>query len=270
MNRLLTGLWALLLFLVPTAAPIGGAPAPIASAVPVLAAKPLRIMELGDSITAGVGKGGVTVAGGYRGTLEALLNERHYDFIFVGARTDFSAGMTQPSHEGWPGYVIRSYSSSPGAGQLSGPVTERAMRTYDPDVVLLMIGTNDLIRLARHDAGYTLPHITANLNALVGEIFRLKPSVRLIVAGVVASPKVPARVQDAFNATLPSLVQRYRERGDAISLAPDMGKTVPRNRTYFPDGIHPSGLDGYALIAADWLKAIEAIALPAGQTAAAR
>ena len=153
---------------------------------------PVRIMALGDSITAGVGEQGIdTGSGGYRGALQRLLDQRGYKYRMVGGRSDYSARVRMRSHEGWPGYVIRAFPSDR-APQLYGAVTRHAILTYDPDVILLMAGTNDLLRLAKHRAGYTLPNIVESLHALLAQIFYLKPGAKVIVAGVVDSPRVHA------------------------------------------------------------------------------
>src|SRR5215471_5612938 len=129
---------------VPVPAP---SPTALASAAPL---PPVAIMELGDSITAGVGPKGVDNGrAGYRLPLTRLLQAGGYEFRMVGARSDFSGTLAVGDHEGWPGYVLRSFPSDP-APQLLGDVTRRALSAYHPSVILLMAGTNDLLRHARH------------------------------------------------------------------------------------------------------------------------
>ncbi|MBD5606472.1 MAG: hypothetical protein IAI48_15485 [Candidatus Eremiobacteraeota bacterium] len=237
---------------------------------------PVRIMPLGDSITAGVGARGTDVGGGgYRGALEGLLDAAGYRYEMIGSRTDYSANVRAPAHEGWPGYVVRSLPSDPGH-ELLGSVTSKALAA-DPDVVLLMAGTNDLLRLERGSAGYTERNIAAGMDALLGQIFFEKPNVRVIVAGVVASPDISDCAVERFDGVvsrtcprtgdpnLETLVEKYRKLGFAIALAPRMDAAVPRDREHFPDGIHPSGGDGYAAVARVWMRAIEAVtAAPVG------
>src|SRR5579875_3625446 len=106
----------------------------------------LRIMVIGDSITAGVIDGTHNSdEGGYRGRLAQLLAANGYHAVFVGSRSDYAGHAQGLHHEGYPGYVIRA--TSKGApGQLLGPIVERALTNYDPDVILLMAGTNDLLK----------------------------------------------------------------------------------------------------------------------------
>ena len=220
----------------------------------------IRVLTLGDSITAGVAAGGGAAEnGGYRGVLGELLAQDGYRAVFVGTRYDYSAQIENRAHDGWPGYVLRSFPADPGPGQLYGSLTRQALQETRPDVVLLMAGTNDLLRLQRSVAGYTMPNILESMNLLLGEIFSDDPQVRVIVAPVVSSPRIAAASIDAFNAGLVPIVERYARSGDRISLATAMEQAVPRDVEHFPDGIHPSSDGGYADVARAWVQAIEQV-----------
>jgi lysophospholipase L1-like esterase len=231
----------------------------------------LRVMALGDSITAGVGAFGSHIDdGGYRGALAKLLTKNGYRVKFVGSRSDYSAAIDDRAHEGWPGYVLRSFPSDPGPGQLYGGIVRTAIRRYDPDLILLMAGTNDLLRLEKRDGGYTLANITHSMDLLLGEIFKQKPNVRVIVAPVVSSPLVDVCTLAHFDGddvacgpsdteSLATLVRDYSRRGFPISLARGMAGAVPRDRDHFPDGIHPCGDGGYQAVASAWYQAISAV-----------
>lgn len=222
----------------------------------------LRVMVIGDSITAGVGD--ATQRGGYRGPLERLLSGAGYHVAFVGGRSDFARRLADPYHEGWPGYVIRTL--APGApGELLGPVTRSALVRYRPDVVLLMAGTNDFLRDRRlPDFGDAT--VLAGMSDLLAQIFATAPHVRVIVAGIVDSPAIPQRLVARYDrgaASLPALVQSFARRGFAIAYAPGMYAAVPRDRAHFPDGLHPFGEGGYAAIAQVWFRAIASLTAPA-------
>lgn len=220
----------------------------------------LRVLTLGDSITAGVAAGGGAAEdGGYRGTLGALLVQNGYHVVFVGTRSDYSAKIENRAHDGWPGYVLRSFPADPGPGQLYGALTAHALRQTKPDVVLLMAGTNDLLRLERRVPGYTLGNILKSMDLLLGEIFKIDPGVRVIVAPVVSSPRVSADTIAAFDGNLVPIVENYAKHGYRVTLATEMQKAVPRDRAHFPDGIHPSADGGYAEVAHAWLEAIEQV-----------
>jgi lysophospholipase L1-like esterase len=235
-------------------------------------ADPIRVMALGDSITAGVGaNGGHVRNGGYRGMLAGQLEKAGYRVAFVGSRNDYADDLSEPAHEGWPGYVLRSFPSDPGPGQLYGELTRKAMLENDPDVVLLMAGTNDLLRLQKRAAGYTLANILQSIDLEIGEIVAAKPNVFVIVAPVVESPKIdecPLKMFagragcGAANESLKTIVSAYAQHGYRVSLAAEMATAVPRDALHFPDGIHPSGPGGYAAVAGVWLRAIADITKP--------
>jgi len=234
--------------------------------------EPLRILALGDSITAGVNAfGAPSTDGGYRGPLERALAAQGYHAVFVGSRSDYSSALSDRAHEGWPGYVVRSFASDPGPGQLYGNLTKAAMRAADPDVVLVMAGTNDLLRREKADRGYTLSNIVQSVHLLLDQIVAAKPSVFVILAPVVDSPHVNTCAVRAFagvglpndctalDANLATLVSDFDRRGFRVSYARNMTSAVPRDLAHFPDGIHPSGAGGYTDVANVWLHAIEAI-----------
>jgi lysophospholipase L1-like esterase len=253
------------------------------SSSPALIAKasPVRVMALGDSITAGVKAFGAHASdGGYRGPLARALQHNGYHVTFVGSRSDFSDEIADRAHEGWPGYVLRSFPSDPGPGQLYGSLARKAIQENDPDIVLLMAGTNDLLRREARDAGYTLPNILTSMNLLLEEIVKAKPDVFVIVAPVVESPKVQICALREFaglpgagcgptNAGLKALVAAFDQRGYRVSFAAAMATAVPRDADHFPDGIHPCGAGGYAAVADVWLQSIEAITQPVGTDVAA-
>ena len=240
--------------------------------------KVMRVMALGDSITAGVGAFGSKIDdGGYRGALAKLLIKNGFNVKFVGSRSDYSASIDERAHEGWPGYVLRSFPSDPGPGQLYGSLVRKAIQRNKPDLILLMAGTNDLLRLEKRDGGYTLANIAHSMDLLLGEIFRQRPDVRVIVAPVVASPLVDVCTLAHFDGddscgpasaeNLATLVRDYSSRGFHISLARAMSAAVPRDRDHFPDGIHPCGAGGYAAVASVWYQAISAITQAASAAA---
>lgn len=244
--------------------------AAVPRALAIAKADNLRIMVLGDSITAGIVGGNGHLTGGYRRRLENLLEAGGYRFTFVGGRTDYSASVIDPHHEGWPGYVIRSIEPD-APGELLGTVVEHAVTRYNPDLILLMAGTNDLLRYERHPGSYDEDLIVDSMALLLDEIFMLRPHVRVILGGIVDSPKVDRCLVQRFDtgsspcstetfANLRSLVGQFQRRGFAIAFADGMYTAVPRDLQHFPDGIHPAdGPGGYDAIADVWYRAIQAI-----------
>jgi lysophospholipase L1-like esterase len=290
LERLLGFVCTVLILAAGSSFPALAQPAVAPSAVPAPRPAPtmlarnavMKVMALGDSITAGVGANGSRIDdGGYRGALAKLLAKNGYRIKFVGSRSDYSAAIDDRAHEGWPGYVLRSFPSDPGPGQLYGALVREAIQRYDPDLILLMAGTNDLLRLEKRDGGYTLENIAHSMDLLLGEIFKERPNVRVIVAPVVASPLVDVCTLAHFDGddaacgpsateNLATLVHAYSSRGYEISLARSMAGAVPRDRDHFPDGIHPCGAGGYAAVASAWYQAISAVTQESSDAALAK
>jgi hypothetical protein len=142
-----------------------------------------------------------------------------------------------------------------------------------------MAGTNDLLRLAKGRPGYTVPNIVESMNVLLAQILYMRPTARVIVAGVVDSPSVRTCDVAQFEGlstpgcgppsapNVSTLVAAYRARGFHISFAPGMSDAVPRDGLHFPDGIHPSGPGGYSAVARVWVEAIEGDGLGSEDTA---
>ena len=110
----------------------------------------IRIMPVGDSITMGVSSGVVPDDSdyylSYRKALWDNLVAAGYDIDFVGSLNSGAAvfGASEPAdHEGQPGWrddeILNGRASEPEKGKLM-----EWLITYQPDIVLLHIGTNGL------------------------------------------------------------------------------------------------------------------------------
>ena len=91
---------------------------------------PIRVLPLGDSITYGL-----RVAGGYRAPLHQLLTNAGYSVDFVGLRNGNGAtNLPDSDHEGHPGWRI---------DQIDSIMLSVFDATVDPNIILVLIGTND-------------------------------------------------------------------------------------------------------------------------------
>jgi lysophospholipase L1-like esterase len=239
---------------------------------------PLRVLPLGDSITAGIVAGGKPGNGGYRALLERLLAQSPHKAILVGSRDDMSPSMTDPWHDGFPGYVIRN--TSPGApGELYGGLAKTVVAQTHPDIVLLMLGTNDFLRYEATHGSYSVDEMVHSMDLLLSDIYSVAPKTHVIVGAIVDSPKVDACYVERFDTgrsacdagthpSLAGLVAQYAARGFAISYASGLLHAVPRDDAHFPDGIHPvDGPQGYDAIARVWFDSIEVVMNEANQLA---
>lgn len=204
-----------------------GAPIPIPAS--------LRVMPLGDSLTAGqYDDGAYDIDGGYRGPLRAML---------LGATFVGSVGGV---HEGHPGYGTKRL-----ADGLPG-----WLASARPDVVLLMIGTNDLGWTEESTA------VATEMTYIVGPA--LAAGARVFVATLIPTGATDRDIQARrvnYNALLTSAVRAHPEYGkrlhlvDAMAMALALGTTDYRASSVVQ--VHPEAL-GYRKMAQVWASAMAA------------
>jgi len=250
-------------------------------AVPAASSAPLIIMPMGDSITQGVGAGG-----GYRSPLYNSLSNAAFALQFVGSRSDNPTTLLtnagQINHEGHGSYSTdlllgnldanKPYGGTDEGGYwiTGGGGTGRA--AVYPDVILLMIGTND-IGMWNH----TPAEAIAYYDQLLTKLVTLRPSARIICASVVPfvlsefEQAYPAKVgvytnREAnnviYNGMLPNLVATHQAAGHRVQFY-DMRQKVSAADALTligGDGVHPNSA-GYNAIASGWFDAMKRLPL---------
>jgi lysophospholipase L1-like esterase len=208
----------------------------------------VRIMPLGDSITAGY----TAELGGYRWPLENLLLDAGYAFDYVGSlRIGSPAAMPRPWHEGHGGYQIES---ADGGQQLAGAVVDAALRTYQPDVILLLAGTNNL---NFPDTLYP-DRTSAMYDRLLGQIFTLSPMVGVVASPVPWKASVPSDQVAEFNDRIHDIAERYADAGYRITWVGGMTDAIDGGVENLPDGLHPSE-PAYGRMAEQWFGALQSV-----------
>jgi hypothetical protein len=198
-----------------------------------LSADILRIMPLGDSITVGnTNAPGWTIpfTFGYRGPLYTRLAGAGYKFQFVGSSGEpwnlpFGSGFGAPAvirgpdlrtagqdnHRGYGGATTNQIlSGGKVAGTAPGvavPSVVDMLNADNPDVVLLMIGTNN----------YASPSATTDLDNLVSRIVTTKPNVKVIVAQIPPRAGYQQSVVAYNNYIKNTLVPFYVAHGKHVS-----------------------------------------------------
>ncbi len=200
-------------------------------------------MPLGDSITQG--KDGSTDEGGYRETLFRLAHAAGKSINLVGSRTNGPAtvdGVAWPrTHEGYSGYTIPAL--------LSNNLTPNNIKTYKPNIVLLMIGTNDL------SVGEDMPEV--RLAGIVDTILNADPKLLLFLTQITPGRTDKASYNDkvkSYNAAMPAIVSQRAAAGKHIRLM-DMNTPFLSNPDYstalLANGVHPNDA-GYKLMGQTW------------------
>lgn len=186
---------------------------------------PVRIMPLGDSLTSGY-----RVPGGYRPGVYDGLIEAGWSIDLVGSLAGSVEGLPDNDHEGHNTYVIDELV----------PVAAEMVPRYDPDIVLLLIGTNDVV--SRDDLAGAPDRLAGLLALLEG---------RQVLVGTL--PPVG-------NAPAEENIQAYNSA--IIPVVEAAGMTVVDHHAVMTDemlvdAVHPDAA-GYAAMAGQWLAALTA------------
>lgn len=223
----------------PTMTPTPMPPTPIPTSAPVVSAPAangeVRLMPLGDSLT-----DGGPVSGGYRTKLWKRLVQEDGDKIdFVGSMFGGTIEMGDLNHEGHIGWTTDQL-----LGSVSGYIS-----ASQPDIVLLLIGTNDVIN------NVPAATITSNLSAIIGRIFAARPSTYVIVSSIPTLPNANGTIWSDYNNSIPGIVGQYSGQGRKIVFL-NMANVLTSGDLI--DGIHPS-YGGYATMAAAWYPTVSII-----------
>lgn len=230
-------------------------------------AAPLRIMPLGDSITEGWDPESRGAHGGYRADLWQAFQADGRTVDFVGS----ADALTPPppprlgdgNHEGHGGWRIDQIangrsSSCTADGPTWGDWIRNVLDTHEPEVVLLHIGTNDIIQGANGGPNVGCENATGmrdRLSRLLDVMTAFRPAMRIHVATLIPINDARDQHVSAFNALLPALVQAKADQNRKVALVKDMNTAVEKSWTDLPDGVHPSN-GAYSRMAARWYAAL--------------
>jgi lysophospholipase L1-like esterase len=211
------------------------------------APNPCVILPFGDSITEGYPS-----PPGYRLELfrRTLTDQKRITFVgsVQNGPTTVDNVMFPRNHEGHGGYTIDSDASHSGIS----PLVPTAMG-FNPNIVLLAIGTNDL------NGNVNVSQAPTRLGNLIDAMFTRRADMLVVVAQI-----VPGR-QDSlnnrvmtYNAAIPNIVSTRAAAGRHIVMV-DMYGAFTRDANYkqtlLTDDLHPSAA-GYARMAEVWYAAI--------------
>jgi acyl-CoA thioesterase-1 len=163
-------------------------------------AQPLRILALGDSLTAGFGLG---PGQGFVPQLQKALNEKgiQAEVLDGGVSGDTTAG---------------------GLSRLDWALADK------PDLVILELGANDMLR------GTDPEETRANLDAMLAKLKAAK--ARVLLAGMRAAPSLGADYALAFEAIYRDLAAKY----DVPLYSFFLEGVAADPKLNQPDGLHPN------------------------------
>lgn len=206
----------------------------------------VKVMPVGDSITLGKDGG----AGGYRRVLYEWLLAGGYRITYVGKQDLVRHGPPTCSdgaiarHEGYGSFRTDMILNGGTAEKQSAPPLATTLGKFQPDVVLLMLGTNDIIQ------AYQLDGLEARFEKILETIYAANAKTKVVVASIAPIKRAQWAEKEtqaaAYNAALAVIVAKHAASGRAIALADIHASLVERGLSQ--DGVHPNA-HGYAQMA---------------------
>jgi lysophospholipase L1-like esterase len=226
---------------------------------------PLKICPLGDSITYG-DSGTYTTPGGYRDRLYTNLKNAGRNVQFVGSdASNPSPTLTaagQVAHDGHGGWTI---------DQIAAQV-DTWLPSYKPDVILLMIGSNDLVAFKE-----TAADAKNRLVSLINKIVTDCPAATVFVSNIIPVQSNDSRGVYAdgspINPTViayddlirTEVVPGFQAAGKNVSFVDQYSNFVDSNgkirASQFGNYEHPSTA-GYVSMGDTWFNAMTPVPEP--------
>lgn len=254
----------------------------------------LKIMALGDSITYGYEPSPYASGAGYRQYLADLLANDGESVTWVGSNA--ASQTTGPANEGHPGFEIGPNLSSPnyGSGEIYDNLSSgQDWLAFQPDMILLMIGTNDIWHGTEDGTSQFVSDTSIRLSNLIDKIRTTLPNVKILVASITPmggpglvyadnhppakappNPQYPAtnglainEAVRAYNAAIPGIVA---SKGSNVYYV-DMNDALTTSKGDLTDNVHPTNpssasavsggisiVCGYQKMAKVWFDAVKA------------
>jgi lysophospholipase L1-like esterase len=216
----------------------------------------LRVMPVGDSITLGKG----SPVDGYRRILYEWLIAHGYSITYVGKQNlAFSAAYPTtcsdgsiPWHEGYGSFRIDEILNGGTREKQTAPPLATSLATFKPDIVLLMIGTNDILQKYQTDT------MTDRLTQIIETIYAYNSKTTVLVASIAPlggwTRVAQEKLAQPYNAAIPGIVAKEKVLGHAIAFV-DVHQALLHKGDLSGDQVHPSP-SGYACMAQAWYKAL--------------
>lgn len=248
-----------------------------ASAETEMSADPVKILPLGDSITDGYWE-----SGSYRKYLDYTLEQMGYsDIDFVGPKGGDTESFTyngetveyDGNYAGYSGYAIQYMTGTETRQGILETIQDSDMiNTYNPDIVLLEIGTNDI--LSAYNDGITdrlenLINVILSDMSETGTVFvTTVPDIDVVevydwfwaygeVKWNSTQEEFTAIVQgyiDSYNESIGTLVTKLQGEGKNVRFA-DINSVVDYTTDLY-DGVHPNE-QGYEKMGLYWADVLD-------------
>ena len=229
---------------------------PILLSLSLYARETVRIMPLGDSITHGANTHSTSPVNpssiAYRGPLWTKLSEGNYTVDFVGSQTAGDDYLSTDStfdmnHEGYDG-VHADWIANNVNTFLTDDITGEVLA----DVVLLHIGTNDLV--AGEDPLVTVSDVTDILD----NIDSVDTEIEVVIARIINRQTFDQNTSD-YNDALEAMVLDRMLNGDDIVIVDMENDAGIDYSTDMNDTLHPNDATGYPKMAELWYSALKTV-----------
>lgn len=239
----------------------------------------VKIMPIGDSITHGYQS-----SGGYRKYFYHFLSD-DFNVDMVGPNSDYPDTFTwlkeevqyDTDHCGYSGYAIQYMDGTETRqGILETLQDGNYLQTYDPDIIMLQIGTNDILSAYNDGITERLENLINYIDENTGEDTVIFVSTIPYINAVEVydwcwaygdekfsnTPEdfnvIINNYVDKYNASIPTLVEKLQDEGKNVQFA-DVYSIFDKKGTpldkYLEDGVHPNE-KGYTVIGMNWADII--------------
>jgi hypothetical protein len=221
---------------------------------------PLKILPLGNSITYDDYEGDLRMPGdriAYRYKLYQLLNQAEYDFQYTGNRMagwNYFGNFEDSRNAGWPGILSEDLADiiETGSWVTSGPY----LYYYPADIILLHIGTNDVLAL-----NYGVSHVNRLLDAVDDYETSSGNPVLVLLAKIISREDYPCGTHPGtttFNNNLVTMANNRISAGDNIIIVDmECNAGIDYYNDMF-DWLHPNQT-GYDKMGQKWFDVIDGI-----------
>ncbi|MEM7257953.1 MAG: carbohydrate-binding domain-containing protein [Pseudomonadota bacterium] len=202
----------------------------------------LKVMPVGDSITHGHRS-----VSSYHKPLEALFDDNNCNFQYVGSQLkNFAYDGYRAPHEGYSGHTADHFltGNNNTAGDNRG--INDSMVRYNPDVVLLHIGSNDMNR------GDSVDGTVSEIDKIVDIIHQQNSRTIVLLANVIPWYGTPQQRVTSLGSKIQAYINQLAD--NRVKLV-DVRSGYTRSMMV-PDGVHPNAT-GEAHIADAFFDAYE-------------
>lgn len=225
--------------------------------------QPIKILCLGDSITYGTNPDDTGMNISYRRDLSQYLVDYFGEVVFTGTQKTDGALVTDKNllrHSGYPGYAIEAVygESIPGISDL----TYSMMYKYSPDVVVLMIGTNDCANIPIMNET-ELENLVYRWENLVRNIESMLPEDGTIICCTIPECENIGDKDVKYNDAITEKATALMEEGLKISIADVYSEFDGHSEYLSSDGTHLSN-EGNSAVAKCICRVIASLYGPNG------